>query len=117
MAAICDACNWTGSATAVRDGGKCPGCGEPIRYDSKPLTTAPRLTLHTFLPRAAKALRAIGAGDGDDFVESALSRIECGHSIAPVTVAILLKVILRRAAAINDRAVVDFAAMHARGAD
>src|SRR3546814_7489874 len=73
MAATCPACNWTGSATAVRDGGRCPDCGEPIRYDRKPLQSAPRLTLYDFLPRAAKVLRSIGADENDDVVAQARS--------------------------------------------
>src|SRR3546814_10347128 len=112
MAATCPACNWTGSATAVRDGGRCPDCGEPIRYDRKPLQSAPRLTLYDFLPRAAKVLRSIGADDNDDVVAQAISRIDAGESIAPVTVAILLKVILRCAESINDSAVVDRSEEH-----
>src|SRR3546814_8265658 len=80
MAATCPACNWTGSATAVRDGGRCPDCGEPIRYDRKPLQSAPRLTLYDFLPRAAKVLRSIGADDNDDVVAQAISRIDAGRS-------------------------------------
>lgn len=115
MAAICDSCSWSGSSTAVRDGGLCPECGEPIRYESKPLQAAPRLTLHEFLPRAAKALRSINATDGDDFVEDAVARIEQGQYVAPVVTAVLLKVVLRLEPQINDRAVVDFATLHARG--
>src|SRR3546814_20444765 len=95
MAAPCPACNWTGSATAVRDGGRCPDCGEPIRYDRKPLQSAPRLTLYDFLPRAATVLRSIGADDNDDVVAQAISPITAGDRIAPVTVATLLKLTLR----------------------
>src|SRR3546814_16830744 len=94
MAATCPACNWTGSATAVRDGGRCPDCGEPIRYDRKPLQSAPRLTLYDFLPRAAQVLRSIGADDNDDVVAQAISRNAASESIAHVTVAILLQVTL-----------------------
>lgn len=115
MAAICDACRWSGTSSQVRDGGRCPECGESIRYDSKPLQAAPRLTLHEFLPRAAKALRAINATEGDDFVEDAVARIEQEQYIAPVQTAVLLKVVLRLERQINDRAVVDFATLHARG--
>lgn len=117
MAAICPACDWTGSATAVRDGGRCPKCDESVRYDGKPLQSAPRLTLHDFLQRAAKALKSTGAIDGDEFLEKAIDRIELGWSLAPVQVAVLMKVVLRLERQINDRPVVDFATMHAKGAD
>lgn len=115
MTAICDSCSWTGKSTQVRDGGRCPDCGESIRYASQSLQGVPRLNLREFLPRAAKALRAIGAEDNDEVVESAIDRIESGQSLAPVSIAILLKVVLRRADAITDQAVIDFATMNARG--
>jgi hypothetical protein len=117
MPAHCTVCDWSGGPMKVMDGGRCPKCHAPVHYDHKPLPSTPGLTLHDFLPRAAKALKAVGAVDGDDFLEKAVERVDLGWSLAPVQVAVMMKVVLRFEGQINDRAVINFAIFHAKGAD
>lgn len=115
MTATCSTCGWSGSALKVVDGGRCPECGESIRYDSKPLQSAPKLTIEEFNRRAAKALRSVA--DENPFLAAVLPICEDGMRLTLAQQNGLYRTVLRFADQITDRAVVDFATMNARGAD
>jgi DNA-directed RNA polymerase subunit RPC12/RpoP len=115
MAAVCSACTWTGASTQVVDGGRCPECESPVRYQSKPLEAPRKLSLTEFNKSAAKALRAVALDIGDDFLTNVLERIDLGWSLSPAQQAVLMKIVLRHERHIHDRAVVEFATFHAKG--
>jgi hypothetical protein len=84
VTARCQTCPWEGPSTSVVDGGLCPECAQPVRYDSKPLQSAPQLTQHEFNLRAARALKAAGIGQiPTEFAAIAIHHAESGRAMTP----------------------------------
>ncbi|MDP3859872.1 MAG: hypothetical protein Q8Q73_19095 [Stagnimonas sp.] len=116
MSAICE-CGWTGPSTRVRDGGRCPECMSRVRYESKPLIETPKLDVEGFNHRAARTLRAVPGTDANQFLVGVLPLCEKVIRLTALQQNGIYKAILRHEQAIADRALLDFATMHARGAD
>lgn len=115
MAAICDACGWSGMSTSVSYG-CCPKCREPVRYESKPLQAAAKIAdVAEFNRRAVTALRP--HVEDDSWTAMMLRRIERGLEIPSGAQNALYKIVLRKAGALSDRPLVDFATFRAKGAD
>lgn len=117
MSAVCD-CGWTGTATQVRDGGRCPECDSPIRYESKSLPDLALKTVSAFNKRALIALRAAALTEWDKgFISSITSAVEHYVDLTPQQQNTIYRMVNRHARDLHDIPVVDFAVLHARGAD
>jgi hypothetical protein len=120
MAAHCTACAWTGGPTRVRDGGRCPECGEPVHYDRAPVTEKPRITDPREFNR--RAVAALGRVDFGKFNSSERVYMEFKRQLAAGSVSermqqAIINIAHRHRRQISDAAVNEYALMHARGAD
>lgn len=116
MAAICDPCGWSGSALAVRDGGRCPECGEPIRYDRAALPQRRQIgSIHEFNSRARVALMALPVLN--PFIEAIVTKLETGRALTEREQQALFNTVNSRHRQISDSELTEYAVRHARGAD
>lgn len=120
MAAHCDSCTWSGGPTQVCDGGRCPECGERIRYEFTPLSQSRGIrSAAEFNQRAATAFKGVDFGsfnNSERVVAEFQRQLRTGNVSERMQQAIY-NIAHRYRRQIHDQDVTEYALMHARGAD
>ena len=102
------------------DGGRCPACGEPVRYDRAPVADRPRITsVQEFNQRVAAALDGVEFGhfNNSERVVAEFRRQLTTGTVSPRMQQAIINITHRYRRQIHDAPVAEYALMHARGAD